>query len=128
EIVVVDRRVHRAVEQLPDRAPCGLQGRELERGSGEEVPPPPRAGNGVEDGLGRELRRDGEAVAVVPHAVAGDRGVDGEEERVESGVGRAVDQTVGDLALLHHVQLVPDARSAPWHGRPRWTWSRGCPA
>src|SRR5699024_848338 len=59
---------------------------------------------------GRELRRDGEAVAVVQHVVAGYRGVDGEEERVESGVGRAVDQTVGDLALLHHVQLVPEAR------------------
>src|SRR5699024_6417613 len=51
EVVEVNGRVHRRVEQLAD-GPAGLgQGSELELRGGQEVPPPPRTGNRVEDRL-----------------------------------------------------------------------------
>src|SRR5699024_958975 len=77
EIVVVDRRIHRGVEEFAD-GPAGVrQGRELEFRRGEEIEPPPRAGDRVRDRPQRDLRRDGEAVAGVAQARPGHRGVDG---------------------------------------------------
>ena len=66
-------------------------------------------GNRVDDRADGELRRDREAVALVAQARAGDRGVDGELQRVESRRGGAADQPVGDLAIAHDVQLEPVA-------------------
>ena len=57
----------------------------------------------------RQLRRDREPVALVTQTRSGDRGVDGELQRVESGRGGAADQPVRDVAIAHDVQLEPVA-------------------
>src|SRR5699024_5022998 len=96
EVVEVDGRVHRRVEQLTDGSAGLRQGGELELRSGQEVPPPPRTGNRVEDRLRRQLRRDGEAVAGIAQTSTCHGGVDGEEQGVETGVLRSLDEAVGD--------------------------------
>jgi len=109
EVLVADGGVHGVVEQLAHGAAGGLQGGELQLGRGQEVEPPPRAGDRVEDGAGRDLGRDGEAVALVAQAGPGHGGVHGEHEGVEAGGRGALDQPVGDLALAHDVELEPVA-------------------
>ena len=109
EVVVADGRVHRGVEQFTDGAAGGAERGELELGRGEEVEPPPRPRDGVDDRADRELGRDREPVALVAQARAGDGGVDGELQGVEPGRRRPLDEAVRDLALLHDVQLEPVA-------------------
>ena len=101
------RGVHRGVEQLADRAAGRGERRELELGRGQEVPPPPRARYRVQHGAERDLRRDREAVALVAQPRAGHGSVDGEVQRVEPGRRRPADQLVGDLPVLHDVELEP---------------------
>ena len=93
----------------PTVPPVERERRELERRGGEEVDPPCRPGDRVDDGAGRELRRDREAVALVAQARAGDGRVDREEEGVEAGGCRAAGELVRDLAVAHHVELEPVA-------------------
>ena len=109
EVLVADRRVHRGVEQLADRAAGRRQRRELELRGREEVVPPPRPRDGVDDRAEGQLRRDREAVALVAQARARDGGVDGEHERVEARGGRAAREPVRDLAVAHDVELEPVA-------------------
>ena len=77
------------IEQLADGAAGGAERGELELGRGQEVVPPPRAGDRVEDSAGRDLGRDGEAVALVAQPGAGDGRVDRELQRVEACGGGA---------------------------------------
>ena len=109
EVVERDRRVHRRVEQLADGAAGRRQRGELERRGGQEVPPPPRARDRVDDRAERELRRDREPVALVAQSGAGDRGVDGEVQGVEAGRRGPPGELVRDLAVAHHVELEPVA-------------------
>ena len=89
EVVEGDGRVHRGVEQLADGAAGRRERGELELRGREEVDPPRRAGDRVDDGAGRQLRRDREAVALVAQAGTGDGRVDREEQGVEAGGCRA---------------------------------------
>src|SRR3546814_19868580 len=110
EVVEADRRIHRRVEEVAHGAAGVGEGGELELGRREEVDPPPGARDRVEDGAERQLRRDGEAVALVAQARAGDRRVDGEHQRVEAGLTRVAPEVVGDLTLAHDV----DRTSVVW--------------
>src|SRR5699024_4457320 len=74
---------------------------------GEEIDPPPWAWNCVEHGGWCQLWWDGESVAGIADAVAGDGGIHGKHQGVESCFGRAFDESVGDFAVTHDVKLEP---------------------
>ena len=109
EIFVADGRIHRGVEQFADGPSRRRERRELQLGCREEVDPPPRAGDGVEDRADRQLRGDRESVALVSQARAGDGRVDREHERVEARFGGTAHEAVGDVAVAHDVELEPVA-------------------
>ena len=63
--------------------------------------------DGVGDGPGRQLRRDGHPVAYVAQPRARHRDVDRHQQRVVAGLGGAVDQRHRAVAVLPHVELEP---------------------
>ena len=109
QVLELDGGIHCGVQQLADGAASAGQGGELQRRGGQEVPPPPGARDGVDDGTQGDLRRDGEAVTGIAQTVTCHRGIHGEQQSVEASLSCALHQAVGDFALLHHVQLEPVA-------------------
>ena len=75
-------RVEDPVDQLGDGAVEAVERGELQRLGGEQVEPPARVQRGLGERPQRQRRRDGEAVAHVAQPRAGDRGVDGEHQRL----------------------------------------------
>ena len=55
------------------------------------------------------MRRNRETVALITQASASNGCIHGEEERIESCLGGALYQPVGDFALAHDIQLEPEA-------------------
>src|SRR6188472_4566059 len=85
EVVVVDARIEHQVEKLLDRARPRVEGGEAERLGREEVDPPARTGERVDDAAEPERGRDRETVATVANPGARDGDVDGHEQGVEAG-------------------------------------------
>ena len=69
----------------------------------------PGRGIALSDRARRQGRRDRHAVALVAQPRARDRDVDGDQQRVEAGLGRPVDQRHRPVAVLPHVELEPVA-------------------
>ena len=88
QVLVGHGRVEHRVEQLGDRPRPRVERRERERLGGEEVEPPRRARDRVGDRARRQRGRDRHAVADVAQPGAGDRYVDGHEQRVVAGARR----------------------------------------
>ena len=55
------------------------------------------------------MRRNRETVAFIAQSRASNGCIYGEEERIESCLGGAFYQPVGDFALTHDIQLEPEA-------------------
>ena len=81
-----DRRVEHAVDEVGDRALGLAEGRESQRFGREQVEPPARDAARCRTSVRtRQRRRDREAVVDVAEPRAGDRRVDGQDERAEAG-------------------------------------------
>ena len=108
---------------VPDHESRRGEGQRL---GGEEVEPPRRPRDGVGHGARRQRRRDRHAVAHVAQPGARDRDVDGDQQRVEAGLRRPVDQRHRAVAVLPHVELEPVAAA---RGRRRDVLDRAwCPS
>ena len=108
---VVERHggVEHGVQVFGDRAGPPVQRRERQRFGGQQVEPPARVRHRVEHGAQRQRRRYGHAVAGVAQPRAGDRNVDGDQQRVVARRGGALHQRHRPVAVLPHVQLKPVA-------------------
>ena len=118
-------RVEQAADELGDGALGALERGELERLGGEEVEPPRWVQRALREGLQRQGRRDGQAVADVAQPWPGDRGVDGEHERLVAGGlrpgprsrgsprGRATGRAGTTAARPEQLQLGPRSTSCP---------------
>ena len=93
QVVEGDAGVEHRAQVLADGARPAIQRRECQRLGGQQIEPPVRVRQRVEDGAQRQRRRDRHPVAVVAQPRAGDRNVDGDQQGVESGVGRALAPT-----------------------------------
>src|SRR6185312_6213991 len=107
EILKGHRGIEHGVEQFGDRARPAVEGGEGERFGGEEVDPPGRARNRVDDRLRRERGWNRHTVAGIPESRASDGNVDRDEQRVEAGFRGAIDERHRAFAVLPHVQLEP---------------------
>ena len=107
QVVEGEAGVEHGAQVLADGARPAIQRRECQRLGGQQIEPPLRVRHCVEDGAQRQRRRDRHPVAVVAQPRAGDRNVDGGQQGVESGVGRALDQRHRTVAIAPHVQLKP---------------------
>ena len=113
--------VQRLIEQRADACRrgtldlCRRQRREVgkaDRRTAQHPDPVARPSADVDDRARAELWRDGQAVAQVAGAAAGDDGVDGDLQRLISGRGSAVDQRVAEPAITGDVQLEPQVGMA----------------
>ena len=109
QIFIVDGGVHRVIQKLAHGAAGRGERGEFQLGRGQEVEPPPGARNRVQQGLHRQMRRNRETIALIAQASASNGCIHGEEERIESCLGGALYQPVGDFALTHDIQLEPEA-------------------
>ena len=110
QVLVGHGRVEHRVEQLGDGARPPIERGEGERLGGQEVDPPRRPRDGVERRCaGVRVGRDRHAVALVAQPGAGHRHVDGDQQGVEAGLRRPVDQGHRPVAVLPHVELEPVA-------------------
>ena len=109
QVFIVDGGVHRVIQKLAHGAAGRGERGEFQLGRGQEVEPPPGARNRVQQGLHRQMRRNRETIALIAQARASNGCIHGEEERIESCLGGALYQSVGDFALAHDIQLEPEA-------------------
>ena len=109
QVFIVDGGVHRVIQKLAHGAAGRGERGEFQLGRGQEVKPPPGARNRVQQGLHRQMRRNRETIALIAQASASNGCIHGEEERIESCLGGALYQSVGDFALAHDIQLEPEA-------------------
>ena len=105
---------NRRPDELGDGALEAVERRELERLGGEQVEPPGGMQRTLSEGLQRQGRRDGQAVAHVPQPRPGDRGVDGEHERLVAGGRGPGHEVAARLAVAPQVELEP---APPVRGR-----------
>ena len=109
QVFIVDGGVHRVIQKLAHGAAGRGERGEFQLGRGQEVKPPPGARNRVQQGLHRQVRRNRETIALIAQTSASNGCIHGEEERIESCLGGALYQSVGDFALAHDIQLEPEA-------------------
>jgi hypothetical protein len=92
KVLVGHRRVEHVVEQLRDRPLPARERRKLQGVSGEEIKPPPRAGQSIQHGSERKRGRNRKPIAFIAQACPGYWHIDRDLKGVKTSLSSTLHQ------------------------------------